>query len=148
MSETNGNGKHRNGQLYAALLAIIEMGKEEKLPADGIGFRLALNRNHLRPVGEAIEEAQQALRAEYQIEETGALKTPEERAAWASRARACEAAAKTLMAQEVAWTSPAVIRWQQFADRSLKPEWLAPLIEVGIVACDPAELNATEPTAP
>lgn len=147
MSEENGNGtqaasRYTNLVLYEAMLALVALGKEEKLPAGGIGYGLALARRHLRPIAETIEEYQDKLKEEHGIAQTVSLRTPEQRVAYDEKVKTYEKASRAFMKQEVEWSAPCKIRWQQFGDRELKVEHLVALVAAGIVLCTPEEVQA------
>lgn len=141
------NSSYRNRALYEATIALVEMGRASKpqitadgqrpptispLPAD-LSFRFAMNRNSLRPIGEAIEEEQKALREKHDIEKHRELKTAEERTAFAEAVTAYEAENRTLLNQEIEWRSPAPVRIAQLGERAIPDEWLASWLAVGIV---------------
>jgi hypothetical protein len=143
---------YQNRQLYGALLALVEIGRAAKpqyhqdgtrspalldVPADGLGFKLALARNALMPVGEAVEAARKELQETHNVKDGTNLRTTEERQGFAERLEEYQAADDRLIRQEVEWAAPfKPIRSSVFGARAFSPEWLAPLIAVGIVAVD------------
>lgn len=137
--------------LYEAYIACREIGQACKpqvqdgvrrpallhLPADGAGFKIALNANSLRPLVETIEESQMALQETHGLK-NASVKTPEEQRAVAEKIADYNKAAAALMKQEVEWHSPAPVKIAQLGDRELSPEWLAALAAAGIVIGDPS----------
>lgn len=109
-------------QLRTAYLALLEWAAASKpsvnekgemckpciepLPAH-LGFRLALCRNSLRAVVEPAEE---------ELQKTTDL---QER--------------RKLLETETEWKAPTSINLQQLADRKIPEDWIAALIEVGIL---------------
>lgn len=114
---------YTNDELYRAYLALIEMGRATK-PDNGppklapfpapLAFRFALNRNHLKPVIEAIEEQM----AEIQ-------QNPDSGMA-AKRLR-------ELAREQIAWSAPAPIKVAQLGDRQIPDDWLSAWLTVGII---------------
>jgi hypothetical protein len=154
VSESNGT-QHRNRALYAAAIALIELGRATKpqlgpdgrqsaplippLPGD-ISLRLGYNRNSLQAIAETIEAEQKTLREQCGLQDTQSVKTPEEREAWAKAAKTYDAANQALLTDTREWHSPAPVRVAQLVDRHLPDEWLAAFLAVGIVTGDfPAE---------
>jgi len=147
MSDTNGT-QHKNRALYAAAIALIELGRSTKpqlgpdgrqsaplippLPGD-ISLRLGYNRNSLQAIAETIEAEQKALREQCGLQDTQSLKTPEEREAWAKAEKEYDAANQALMTDTREWHSPAPVRVAQLVDRNLPDEWLAALLTVGVI---------------
>lgn len=152
---------YTNQDLYSALLALLELGAATKprvgeagrveppiippLPAH-IGFRLALCKNSLTPIGQAYEEALSNItqqRAE-KASELEALKNKANREGNAeefkrlneeldSLSASFREEIRKLSSQEVDWSPPAKVLLPQLGDRQLPDAWLAALAKVGII---------------
>lgn len=120
---------HKNLILNNAYKALARMG-EQDLPAVPIGFRLALNRNHLRPIAEALEKTRQELLKKHELGKPKENDTPKEQT---QRMNDFQADFEALMQEEVEWASPAQIEAKKFTSKDVKANDLADLVLAGII---------------
>ncbi len=138
------NGKLTNGILREAYAALLAAGENGKLPLVSVGSRLALNRNHLRPLIVAIEESLTQLQQACGVRQVEggafivvneAVRTFRERA---EKTDAFQRQAKELLNGEVTWMPAATIELRKFSeDCGVTGNTLAALMEAGIVVGEP-----------
>jgi hypothetical protein len=144
--------------LYEAALALAELGLATKpqleqengqrrqraallrLPAD-LSLRLALNRNHLRPIAEKWEEEQADARKKWKLDPEEAPKEPAERQTWFAarldRIKKHDAEMEKAARVEVEWSPAAVIHAKTLGDREgFSDEWLSRLLAIGVIVMD------------
>jgi len=102
---------YSNLALLEAFTALNHLG-EKDLPATSVAFKLALNRNHLAPVIQAIDKVRQDI-----------AKSPTPNEEW-----------QALLASEVDWKPVATVSIAKFSgDPGVPANDLAALITVGII---------------
>lgn len=144
--------------LYEAMIALVELGQATKpqleqengqrrqrpallrLPAD-LGLRLALNKNHLRPIAEKWEETQAELCKKHKLDSEEAPTGPAERQQWfkdrLGRIKKHDEEIDKAARVEVEWSPAAVIHSKTLGDREgLSDAWLAALLAVGVIVMD------------
>lgn len=125
-----------NRQLWEAWIALERMG-EVGLPPFSVGFDLALNRNHLRPVRNAIDEQRLALVATHQVGD----EHPKD-AGRPQRLAAFRVDWEALLAREVEWAPHGTIKRKQLQDSSegeavrVMANDIAALLAIGIIVLD------------
>ncbi|GIW89942.1 MAG: hypothetical protein KatS3mg109_0374 [Pirellulaceae bacterium] len=124
----------KNSDLYNALVALLELAAATRpqqrpegtskpvidpLPAQ-IGFRLALCRNALRPIGDAIDEQREKLRVECF---EGGNSDP----------KRFESELRRILDEDTEWNPPAKIKLAQLGERQIPDAWLSAWAAVGIL---------------
>lgn len=143
MSESNGKRSYSTRLLLEAYTAIVKASEDTKLPVSSVRSRLALNRNHLKPLIEAIEETRAELVRRLKVrvgENNTVLVVDEDCRSFAdrlARTEAFEAEHKVLLDGLVEWAPCATIEWRKIPDDSaVNGNYLATLDEVGILVGD------------
>lgn len=130
----------KNRELWDAYPALVRFG-QSKMPAS-VAWRVALNKNHLQPSFEALDETRRQLAVDLKVTEEHVAEEagkPE----FVLRLRDFERQWRDLLAQEVPWKSPAHIDAKVLqAIKEFSSEDVAPLILAGIIINpDGFELN-------
>jgi len=128
-----------NRELWEAFPALQRFGRT-KMPAS-LAWRVVLNRNHLQPAWEALDETRRNFAIEMQISEEFAAKegaTP----AFVLRLREFEEKWREMLAEEVAWVPAATIEAKLLnAVPEFVPDDIAPLVLAGIIVNPDGFLN-------
>lgn len=119
-----------NKDLWEAFNSLTRLG-EADLPPISVGFRLALNRNSLKPIVEAIETQRVKFVKDLQLDNEELKADPVKHVAQLAQFKENW---QGLLEEEVDWKSPATIEARKFSGtNALKPNDLGNLVAAGII---------------
>lgn len=124
--ENGQKNRVKNQTLWDAFNALKKLG-EQKLPAVSVGFKLAVNLNHLRPLILSIEQARDALIREHNMNDpAGPAEAP-------IRLEKFNKAIQELWGLEVEWSPPITLSSRAFEQFAVESNCLAALLDAGII---------------
>jgi hypothetical protein len=119
-----------NKDLWEAFNSLTRLG-EADLPPISIGFRLALNRNSLKPIVEAIETQRVKMVKDLELDKEESKADPVQHVANLAKFKDQW---QSLLNEEVEWKSPATIEARKFTSNNvLKANDLGNLVAAGII---------------